>query len=124
VDRNTADSYSSVIVSPSDRRDGHVAPGQAVGISLPAPSDHRPLLFKDNELPHIATLSFSGGDSLPASHPSSMQGPPLPPIRPASEQQAAQRKRASTVPGRTRATSTTGPKIVACNFCRGSFYTT
>ena len=27
VDRNTADSYSSVIVSPSDRRDDHVAPG-------------------------------------------------------------------------------------------------
>jgi hypothetical protein len=82
---------------------------------LPAPADHRSLLFKDNELPHIATLSFPSGDALPAA---SMPGPPLPPIRPASEQQAAQRKRASTVPGRTRATSTTGPKIVACNYCR------
>jgi len=72
-------------------------------------------LFKDNELPHIATLS------LPESSPAAaMTAPPLPPIRPASEQQAAQRKRASTIPGRSsRPAASTGPKVVACNFCRG-----
>jgi len=122
VDRNTAESYSSAaMVGAPERRDDHAVVSGHVGqaaaaISLPAPADHRSLLFKDNELPHIATLSFPSGDALPAA---SMPGPPLPPIRPASEQQAAQRKRASTVPGRTRATSTTGPKIVACNYCRG-----
>jgi len=72
-------------------------------------------LFKDNELPHIATLSLP--DASPAG---AMTAPPLPPIRPASEQQAAQRKRASTVPGRSnRPAASTGPKVVACNFCRG-----
>ena len=44
----------------------------------------------------------------------------LAPIRPASEQQAALRKRAATVPNKnTRLQGTSGPKVVACNFCRG-----
>ncbi|KAK7048404.1 GTP binding protein [Favolaschia claudopus] len=72
--------------------------------------------FGDNELPHIATLS------LPETSPSTpgpMSAPSLPPIRPASEQQAAQRKRSATVPGKSsRLPSTSGPKVVACNFCR------
>ncbi|KAJ7761511.1 GTP binding protein [Mycena maculata] len=72
--------------------------------------------FPDNELPHIATLS------LPETSPSTpgpMSAPSLPPLRPASEQQAAQRKRSATVPGKgTRLPSTSGPKVVACNFCR------
>ncbi|KAJ7789324.1 GTP binding protein [Mycena olivaceomarginata] len=72
--------------------------------------------FPDNELPHIATLS------LPETSPSTpgpMSAPSLPPIRPASEQQAAQRKRSATVPGKSsRLPSTSGPKVVACNFCR------
>jgi hypothetical protein len=81
---------------------------------MPGVSEGRSL-FKDNELPHIATLSLP--DSSPAA---AMTAPPLPPIRPASEQQAAQRKRASTVPGRSsRPAASTGPKVVACNFCRG-----
>ncbi|KAJ7600633.1 GTP binding protein [Mycena floridula] len=72
--------------------------------------------FMDNELPHIATLSLP--DRSPST-PVPMSAPSLPPIRPASEQQAAQRKRASTVPGKsTRQLSTSGPKVVACNFCR------
>lgn len=75
-------------------------------------------LFPDNELPHIATLSLPEHSP---STPGPMSAPSLPPIRPASEQQAAQRKRAATVPGKsTRQTSNSGPKVVACNFCRGS----
>ncbi|KAK7469271.1 hypothetical protein VKT23_003756 [Stygiomarasmius scandens] len=71
----------------------------------------------DNELPHIATLSLP--DPSPSTTPIPMSAPSLPPIRPASEQQAAQRKRAATVPGKsTRTHSTSGPKVVACNFCR------
>lgn len=75
--------------------------------------------YYDNELPHIATLS------LPEPSPSSpMSAPTLPPIRPASDQQAAQRKRAATVPGKSvRQPSNSGPKVVACNFCRGSLQT-
>ena len=69
-------------------------------------------LFKDNELPHIATL-------MPDGVPGMMSSGALPPIRPASEQQAAQRKRANTLPGRgSRPNAGTGPKVVACNFCR------
>ncbi|KXN88073.1 Septin-1 [Leucoagaricus sp. SymC.cos] len=73
----------------------------------------------DNDLPHIATLSLP--DSSSPSTPVPMSAPSLPPIRPASEQQAAQRKRAATVPGKTGGTgrgSGSGPKVVACNSCR------
>ncbi|KAK0464275.1 GTP binding protein [Desarmillaria tabescens] len=72
--------------------------------------------WADNELPHIATLSLP--ERSPAT-PVPMSAPPLPPIRPASEHQAAQRKRAATTPGKSgRQPSTSGPKVVACNFCR------
>ncbi|KAJ7644164.1 GTP binding protein [Roridomyces roridus] len=81
------------------------------------PGDQRNF-FPDNDLPSIATLS------LPETSPSTpgpMSAPSLPPLRPASEQQAAQRKRSSTVPGKSKGSrlpSTSGPKVVACNFCR------
>ncbi|KAF8158128.1 GTP binding protein [Crassisporium funariophilum] len=72
--------------------------------------------FLDNEVPHIATLP-STEPSPPT--PAPMSAPTLPPIRPASELQAAQRKRAATVPGKTsRQAASSGPKVVACNFCR------
>jgi len=72
--------------------------------------------FPDNELPHIATLSLP--DPSPST-PAPMSAPSLAPIRPASDQQAAQRKRAATVPGKgARQSSSSGPKVVACNFCR------
>ncbi|KAJ3791245.1 GTP binding protein [Lentinula aff. detonsa] len=71
----------------------------------------------DTELPHIATLSLP--DPSPSTPGPPMSAPSLPPIRPASEHQSAQRKRASTVPGKsTRQASHSGPKVVACNFCR------
>lgn len=79
------------------------------------PAEPRPPFF--NELPHIATLSLP--DPSPAT-PAPMSAPSLPPIRPASEQQAAQRRRSATLPGKTgRPSSGSGPKVVACNFCRG-----
>jgi len=79
------------------------------------PSESRPSFFS-NELPHIATLSLP--DPSPAT-PAPMSAPSLPPIRPASEQQAAQRRRSATFPGKTgRPQSGSGPKVVACNFCR------
>lgn len=104
--------------SASDKRDDHMTVpqmGHPHALSLPGSTER--LLFKDNELPHIAALSLPGSDSL--QHADNMQSVPLPPIRPASEHQAAQRKRASTVPNRSRTSSNTGPKVVACNFCRG-----
>ncbi|THU75250.1 hypothetical protein K435DRAFT_881250 [Dendrothele bispora CBS 962.96] len=76
--------------------------------------------FYDNELPHIATLSLP--EPSPSSTPIPMSAPSLPSIRPASEQQAAQQKRAATVPGKSMRThSTSGPEVVACTFCRGTF---
>ena len=73
--------------------------------------------FPDNEVPHIATLPLS--EPSPPT-PAPMSAPSLPPIRPASELQAAQRKRAATVPGKSnRQAASSGPKVVACNFCRG-----
>ncbi|KAF8631065.1 hypothetical protein AX15_002669 [Amanita polypyramis BW_CC] len=83
---------------------------------LPVPPSEPRALFADNELPHIATLSLP--DPSPAT-PAPMSAPSLPPIRPASEQQAAQRRRSATVPGKaSRQQSGSGPKVVACNFCR------
>lgn len=79
------------------------------------PADSRPL-FPDHELPHIATLSLP--EPSPSTTPAPVSAPSLPPIRPASEQ-LVQRKRSATVPGKsTRQSSSSGPKVVACNFCR------
>jgi hypothetical protein len=111
--RTNLDAYNPNMAGPSDRRDDHMMSNHMGRAGMPMSASADRSLFRDNELPHIATLALPGTES------TSMQGLPLPPIRPASEQQAAQRKRASTVPGRSRATSNTGPKVVACNFCRG-----
>ncbi|KAG5636184.1 hypothetical protein H0H81_008890 [Sphagnurus paluster] len=98
-----------------DQRDEGPLPGPSSLRSKP-PHETRSL-FPDNELPHIATLSLP--DPSPST-PVPMSAPTLPPIRPASEQQAAQRKRAATVPGKIpRTAANSGPKVVACNFCRG-----
>lgn len=114
--RPVLEGLSQAVAGPSEHREPLITPvvRPKHAPSGPPASDGRPL-FRDNELPHIATLA------LPESSPATtMTAPPLPPIRPASEQQAAQRKRASTVPGRTpRQTTSAGPKVVACNFCRG-----
>lgn len=76
--------------------------------------------FPDNEVPHIATLPLS--ETSPPT-PAPMSAPTLPPIRPASDLQAAQRKRAATVPGKSnRQAASSGPKVVACNFCRGMYF--
>jgi hypothetical protein len=112
---------TSVATSSAERRDEPAVHANSSSLSAgvrvkrgPSPEESRSSLFKDNELPHIATLS------LPDSSPTSTTMPALPPIRPASEQQAAQRKRAATVSGKSsRQSSSTGPKVVACNFCRG-----
>ncbi|KAF8964398.1 hypothetical protein BDZ97DRAFT_2007628 [Flammula alnicola] len=72
--------------------------------------------FPDNDVPHIATLPLT--EPSPPT-PAPMSAPTLPPIRPASDLQAAQRKRAATVPGKnSRQSTSSGPKVVACNFCR------
>ncbi|GLB38336.1 putative TRAFAC class TrmE-Era-EngA-EngB-Septin- like GTPase superfamily, septin GTPase family protein [Lyophyllum shimeji] len=120
VDKLSRDGFAPLpqIAVTSNRRERDEAP-------LPGPSSLRSKpphhgetrsLFPDNELPHIATLS------LPEPSPSTpvpMSAPSLPPLRPASEQQAAQRKRAATVPGKIpRTAANSGPKVVACNFCR------
>lgn len=78
-------------------------------------SSHSRSLFRDNELPHIATLALP--ERAPPT-PLPMSAPPLPPLR--SPEQPT-RKRALTAPGgkNGRHPSTSGPKVVACNFCRG-----
>ena len=114
VDRGNLEIYTPSIPGSSDRReDRPPSRSKPSATSGPHSVDSRNH-FQDNELPHIATLS------LPDSSPAPMSAPSLPPIRPASEQQAAQRKRAATVPGKSaRQSSSSGPKVVACNFCRG-----
>jgi len=101
-----------------ERRDiGPIPSSSRSKLPMP-PAESRPSFFT-NELPHIATLSLP--DPSPAT-PAPMSAPSLPPIRPASEQQAAQRRRSATFPGKTgRPQSGSGPKVVACNFCRGTF---
>ncbi|KAF9077737.1 hypothetical protein BDP27DRAFT_1379480 [Rhodocollybia butyracea] len=91
------------------------------GGDMPSSSRSRgmgPSSAYDTELPHIATLSLP--DPSPST-PAPMSAPSLLPIRPNPENQSSQsqRKRAATVPGKTsRQTSHSGPKVVACNFCR------
>lgn len=109
--------------SLSDRR-----PESSAGISIGGPS--RPQVdmslqpvrgyFPDNDVPMIATLPLREASP---STPAPMSAPTLPPLRPASDMQAAQRKRAATMPGKsTRQTTSSGPKVVACNFCRGKIF--
>ncbi|CAA7261592.1 unnamed protein product [Cyclocybe aegerita] len=85
------------------------------GSGLPPPtssSGARSAFFPDNEIPSIATL-------VEPDTPAPMSAPTLPPLRPASDLQAQQRRRSATVPGKgTRQTTSSGPKVVACNFCR------
>ncbi|KAG6909130.1 hypothetical protein DXG01_001882 [Tephrocybe rancida] len=105
----------AVTLDRRDRDDGPL-PGPSSLRTKPPHLNEGRSLFHDNELPAIATLS------LPEPSPSTpvpMSAPTLLPLRPASEQQAAQRKRAATVPGKIpRTAANSGPKVVACNFCR------
>ncbi|KAG6854646.1 hypothetical protein C0991_003294 [Blastosporella zonata] len=105
----------AVTLDRRDRDDGPL-PGPSSLRTKPSHLTEGRSLFHDNELPAIATLS------LPEPSPSTpvpMSAPTLLPLRPASEQQAAQRKRAATVPGKIpRTAANSGPKVVACNFCR------
>ncbi|KAJ7288299.1 GTP binding protein [Mycena rebaudengoi] len=94
---------SNYDTSPSLPRREELPPISSSSRATYSASGEQRSFFMDNELPHIATLS------LPDTSPST----------PWAHQQAAQRKRASTVPGKsTRLPSTSGPKVVACNFCR------
>lgn len=124
--RHPQDVYSTPTSLPSvssisDRRT-EVSIGASAGPSSrsklePTIANSRGGYFPDHEIPHIATLPLS--DASPPT-PAPMTAPTLPPLRPASELQAAQRKRAATLPGKSlRQTTNSGPKVVACNFCRG-----
>jgi hypothetical protein len=119
VDNRSREGFPSLpqITLPNERREDMLPTSSSTRSKASHHVGESRTLFPDNELPHIATLS------LPEHSPSTpvpMSAPSLPPIRPASEQQAAQRKRAATVPGKnTRHPSSSGPKVVACNFCRG-----
>ena len=139
---NEASLSPEIPSQPLSRRSSNVGKHQVEGYPLPpmtlnnerreepsTPSSSRSKLdqgmsssrgyFPDNEVPHIATLPLS--ESSPPT-PAPMSAPTLPPIRPASELQAAQRKRAATVPGKSnRQAASSGPKVVACNFCRGIY---
>ncbi|KAF7314282.1 GTP binding protein [Mycena kentingensis (nom. inval.)] len=82
--------------------------------AYPSSVDQRKYFPPDHELPAIATLSLP--EASPTT-PGPMSAPSFPPLGQASEQQP--RKRATTVPGKSsRLPSTSGPKVVACNFCR------
>lgn len=123
VGRPPLDSYPSAITSMSamsDRRGGSSA-GSSARPKLDSGSTSAMAsaraYFPDNEVPHIATLASVE----PPPTPAPMSAPTLPPIRPASDLQAAQRKRAATVPGKiARQSTSSGPKVVACNFCRST----
>ncbi|KAI3607634.1 gtp binding protein [Moniliophthora roreri] len=108
-------SISTEFLNPRNASGSRVHSGSA---SISAPGRG---YFVDNELPHIATLS------LPDPSPSvPMSAPSLPPIQAQPQpppQNQTQRRRAATVPGKStsgtgRLPTTSGPKIVACNFCR------
>jgi len=105
------------ISSISERRDdGSAASSSRLKMDSGSALSSSRTYYADSEVPHIATLPLA--EPSPPT-PAPMSAPSLPPIRPASELQAAQRKRAATVPGKSsRQTASSGPKVVACNFCR------
>ncbi|KAJ7069727.1 GTP binding protein [Mycena amicta] len=112
--------YHDASLSPeiSSRRSSNFDTSPSISLLPPitaySASGEQRKLFADNDLPAIATLSLP--EASPTT-PGPMSAPSLPPLRQASEQQ--QRKRSATVPGKSsRLPSTTGPKVVACNFCR------
>jgi hypothetical protein len=79
--------------------------------------------YPDHELPHITTLL---PDQPPT--PGPMSAPnnslSLAPLRSTNDPPSTLRKRSATVPGKTpRGPGSSGPKVVACNFCRGVFRT-
>ncbi|KAF8195429.1 GTP binding protein [Pholiota molesta] len=109
----------------SERRDDVPASSSSARPKLESSSGHAGSggggrgFFPDGELPHIATLPAVDTTAPPPQTPAPMSAPNLPHIRPASDLQAAQRKRAATVPGKSaRQSTSSGPKVVACNFCR------
>ncbi|KAG6884954.1 hypothetical protein C0993_007069 [Termitomyces sp. T159_Od127] len=95
-----------------DRRDEGPLPGpSSLRAAKPPHLNEGRSLFHDNELPAIATLSLPEPSP---STPAPMSAPTLLPLRPASEQQAASRKRAATIPGKIpRTAANSGPKVVA-----------
>lgn len=83
--------------------------------SIGVPSSSR-VRHSHNDLPGIMSLV------LPNPSPASPVSAPFPPIRAPEEKplETPARKRASTMPGKnSRLPTTSGPKVVACNFCRG-----
>ncbi|TFK27706.1 hypothetical protein FA15DRAFT_685769 [Coprinopsis marcescibilis] len=98
----------------------HSAPPPPVSRpKLVHPNDHTPHgYYEPTELPRITTMLPENQPSTPA--PMSAPNISLAPIRPASGEQAAMRKRAATLPNNktSRLSGGSGPKVVACNFCR------
>ncbi|KAF6755836.1 hypothetical protein DFP72DRAFT_895340 [Ephemerocybe angulata] len=92
---------------------------QAKMIRHPEPQQQQHAFYPDHELPHITTLlppDSAPSTPVPMSAPNNLA---LAPIRPANDQQALLRKRAATVPNKSsRGSGSSGPKVVACNFCR------
>lgn len=95
---------------------------QQAKIQRPTERDTHPQpgYYQEHDLPHITTLlphNSAPSTPVPMSAPTNLA---LAPIRPANDQQAALRKRSATVPGKSsRGSGNSGPKVVACNFCRG-----
>jgi len=124
VGRHPHDVYHPSSLPPvsslSDRREESSAGSSArPPPTLESHDGHTRRYYQDNEVPQIVTLPHS--EPSPPT-PAPMSAPTLPPLRPASDLQAAQRKRAATVPGKSsRQSAGSGPKVVACNFCRGTF---
>ena len=62
--RINLDAYNPNMAGPSDRRDDRMISnhmGRASAMSMSASGDNRSL-FRDNELPHIATLALPGSE--------------------------------------------------------------
>ncbi|KAH9480403.1 Septin-like protein spn3 [Psilocybe cubensis] len=118
VGRHQHEGYTPSLPSMSTmserRDDSSAASSSRLKVDSASMGESSRRYFPDNEVPHIATLPMTEPPT-----PAPMSAPNLPPIRPASDLQAAQRKRAATVPGKIgRQSTSSGPKVVACNYCR------
>ena len=112
-ERERADRRGVQILNGPSNGNGHVPGGGLPTITYTSPTQAPMAASAPPMLPPIRAV-----DEEPPSPPQAP--PPAQPSQPAPPpSQPAQRKRASTVTKGNRTSSNYGPKVVACNFCRG-----
>ena len=112
-ERERADRRGVQILNGPSNGNGHVLGGGLPTITYTSPTQALMAASAPPMLPPIRAVDEEPPSPPQAPPPAQASQPAPPPSQP------AQRKRASTVTKGNRTSSNYGPKVVACNFCRG-----